>query len=76
MSHDRRQASADEIYSEEVTTVMVAAGMSAHRQFDAASAGPDKTRAEMVARVYAAMEETRRLGSGETAQTSLSVGRC
>jgi hypothetical protein len=60
-----RQASAQEIYSGEVNNAMIAAGMRALERFESTPGGLGKTRAEMVARIYSAMEEIRRLCSQE-----------
>ena len=66
MAQESRQASAQEIYSEEVDNGMIRAGMCAHKDFCAMPEGPGKARAEMVARIYAAMEASRRSGLQET----------
>jgi hypothetical protein len=75
MSERERQASAEEIYSGEIDSDMIAAGMRVHREFESRQDSPSKTPAEMVARIYSVMEAIRRRALVETAQDHQPLGR-
>jgi hypothetical protein len=70
-----RQAGAQEIYSGEVDSDMIAAGMRAHKDFESLPGSPSKTIAEMVARIYSAMEHVRRRAVAETVQDHQPLGQ-